>query len=69
MKVKVRVRLEPELEAIVSDWTASKRLAMARKLERWSRQLRVSAKIIIVDSTPDRQLSLKFVPPRKQALN
>lgn len=48
-EIKFRVRLEPELETRAALWSPEKRRATADKMERWVRQLRVSAAIIEKD--------------------
>jgi hypothetical protein len=70
-KGSARVKLEPELEEIAALWPAAKRFEMARKFGRWSRQLRVSAKIMSADARGGntRRRTLKFVGLRKAALN
>ena len=70
-KGPARVKLEPELEEIAAMWPAAKRFEMARKFGRWSRQLRVSAKIMSADARGGniRRRALKYVSPRKAALN
>ncbi len=47
-----RVILEPDLQAEVELFSWQARLHLARKLERWAHQLRVSAKIIQRDLPP-----------------
>jgi hypothetical protein len=70
-KGAVRVKLEPELEEIAAAWPVAKRFEMARKFGRWSRQLRVSAKIMSADAQggTNKRRTLKFVGLRKAALN
>lgn len=51
-KIRLRVTLEPELEQMAILWTPIKRLDMARAMERWARQLRVSARIMLRDARP-----------------
>ena len=46
MGIKIRIRLEPALEAIVANWTPERRRKLAKKLGRWVRQLELSATII-----------------------
>ena len=46
MKLKKVIILEPELEAIAGELGVFDRLMMAVKLERWARQLRVSARVL-----------------------
>jgi hypothetical protein len=71
--MKPRVQLEPELEAIAALWPAAKRLEVARKLKRWSRQLRVSARIMLGDAAlgdrRTRPQSVPALPLRKAARN
>lgn len=43
---KPRVQLEPELEEMVIGWSPERRRALAKKLNRWSKQLFISAKIL-----------------------
>jgi len=74
MKIKNKycsVTLEPELEKIAGLWTPLKRLEMARKFEKWARQLRISGKIMIFRSPghSGRRGSLEFVAPRKVGHN
>lgn len=66
-----RVKLEPELEEIAAAWPVAKRFAMAQKFKRWSRQLRISALVMISDDPgrTARPRALRFVAPRKAALN
>jgi len=66
-----RVKLEPELEAVAADWSAAKRLALARKLRRWTHQLEISAVILELDAQRrgTHRPVLKFVTPRKAVLN
>ena len=47
--IRIRVRLEPELEELAALWTPLKRLEVSKKLGRWSRQLRISAVIQLKD--------------------
>jgi len=62
------VTLEPELEEEASLWTPGQRRAFASKLERWARQLRVSA-FILERRAARRTPSLKGVSVRQQRLN
>ena len=65
-----KVTLEPELEEEVALYTPSQRLELARKMERWARQLRVSAFILRRDSCPKRACaSIKGLPRRRLLLN
>jgi hypothetical protein len=69
MKPCPRVTLEPELECEVGLFTPPERLELARKFERWARQLRVSAFILRRAQEPKRPAVLKVLPRRKLALN
>jgi hypothetical protein len=69
MKSNPRVTLEPELECEVGLFTPAQRLELARKFERWARQLRVSAFILRRDAEPKRPVALRALPLRKLALN
>jgi len=69
MKSCPRVTLEPELECEVMLFTPAQRVELARKFERWARQLRVSAFILGRDAEPKRPVALKVLPQRKLALN
>lgn len=69
MKTGIRVRLKPELEEIAGDLNAWQRREMARKLRRWSRQLEISALILISDAAPKPRPSLRPLSPRRPALN
>ena len=66
---KIRVRLEPGLEEEVSLLTPAQRVALARKFQRWARQLRVSARIILRDELPQPRPSLKPLPRRRLSWN
>jgi hypothetical protein len=67
---KNRVRLEPELERMAAQWGPLYRLEMADKMERWIRQLRVSARITLKDRFWKKPKSvLKPLPRRKLLLN
>jgi hypothetical protein len=48
-RLKIRVRLEPELEAIAKEWGPVHSLEVAATWERWAHQLRIRAKIILKD--------------------
>ncbi len=63
------VTLEPDLEEEASLMTAVQRREFARKLERWARQLRVSAVILDRISAPKPPPSLAYVPRRRLLLN
>ena len=69
MDKKSRVILEPTLESKVFCWPAWQRRELARKFERWARQLRVSAKMLDLDAAPKPPPRLKSLPPRRQRLN
>jgi len=69
MKPRPRVRLEPELEREVALFNPAQRVELARKFERWARQLRVSAFILRRAAEPRRPAVLKVLPLRKLALN
>lgn len=69
LKNPMRVKLEPELEEQVCLMTASQRVALAFKFERWARQLRVSAFILRRVSSPKRPPSLKVLSRRSLLLN
>jgi hypothetical protein len=63
------VTLEPELEEEAALLTPVQRLDLARKFERWSRQLRVSAVILKRVYGPKPQPSLKVLTRRRLVLN
>ncbi len=68
-----KVTLEPALELRgVSLWTPAKRRIVAKKLKRWAHQLEFSALLLEAEAAaagrPPQQ-RLKFLPPRKLALN
>lgn len=68
--VRIRVKMEPELEEEAGALTASQRRIMAQKLERWVHQLRVSAKILDRDALPrPGRSSLRSLPRRRLSLN
>lgn len=65
---RARVTLEPELEQEAALWSPERRRAAANKMERWVRQLRISAAIM----ERDRQVSppkLRVVRLRVAVLN
>ena len=64
---KKRIILEPELEKIAGDYGVFDRLWMAEKLERWIRQLRVSARAMAHPSAKRRKV--KRVALRVARLN
>lgn len=68
-RMKTRVTLEPELEEEAALLTPTQRILLAKKLERWARQLRVSAFIMRRDAAPKPRPYLKALSRRKLALN
>jgi hypothetical protein len=66
-----RVTLEPELEKMAALWPAAKRFEVAQKLNRWAKQLRISALIMASDGRGPgrRQVSVPVLPRRKATLN
>ena len=66
-----RVTMEPELELIGGLWSAAKRLRMARKFERWAKQLRLSGNIMFLDARDHRDLMpvLRFLALQKAVKN
>ncbi len=65
-----KVLLEPELEEMAADWPAAKRFDVGRKLERWSHQLLLSARIMSsFSSIGAGRPELPRLPRRKAALN
>lgn len=76
LEKKKRVVLEPELEEMAGDWGPIKRLDMAVVFERWARQLKVSALIMVRDAD-DSKVSFsqrlrrvrRGLPRRKASLN
>lgn len=64
-----RVTLEPTLQEQAALWSPAKRIEMARKLERWARQLIISAAILQADSGPPAPPRLKRLHPQKLRLN
>lgn len=70
MKTKTpTVQLEPELEEIAGHLNAHKRVMLARKFFRWSKQLYVTAQILRRHAQPKPPPSLKRCPQRRLALN
>jgi len=63
------VTLEPELEEEAALLTAAQRIELARKFDRWSRQLRVSAFILKRVYAPKPRPSLKVLTRRRLVLN
>jgi len=68
-KPVVRIRLEPELEAIAADFNAHQCRIVARLYARWARQLRVKAQILEQDSQPVPPPPLRPLSPSKLPLN
>jgi hypothetical protein len=64
-----RIVLEPELEEIANSLNAAQRRALASKLERWAKELRVSAFILERDAAPRPRPALKRLAPRRLLLN
>jgi hypothetical protein len=66
-----RVTLEPELEEMAALWPAAKRFEVALKLKRWSKQLKISAQIMVSDGRGQkpRAASVPALPRRKALLN
>jgi len=64
-----RVTLEPTLQEQAALWSPAKRIEMAKKLERWARQLIISAAILQADSTAPAPPRLKRLHPQKLRLN
>jgi hypothetical protein len=70
MKERKAVILEPDLEIEAGELSVSQRRELARKLERWAHQLRVSAEVLWRRQNPvKKRLSLKPVCRRKLVLN
>ena len=61
--------MEPELEREVALYTPAQRLELARKFERWARELRVSAFILRREAEPKGRAVLRALPPWKLVLN
>lgn len=68
-ELKIRVRLEPELEAIAGELDAHGRKRVAKKFKRWAHQLEVSAVILISDAAPRPRRALRRLSPRRLLLN
>lgn len=69
-QIVTRVRMEPELESLAGHLNVSDRLFLAQKFSRWTRQLRVSARILQADSRANRPRSApKPLARRRLALN
>lgn len=58
------MRLEPVLEERVAGMSAEALITMAKIHERWARQLRVKARIMILDSKQVKRSSLRRLPAR-----
>jgi hypothetical protein len=69
MKTGSPVTLEPDLQEEVALYTPAQRLELARKFERWARQLRVSAFILRRAREPKGRAVLRVLPRRRLALN
>jgi hypothetical protein len=67
--MRVRVKLEPELESIAGDLSVEQRRRMAVKLKRWAHQLEVTAFILERDAVPVRRLSVPRIRLEKATLN
>jgi hypothetical protein len=67
--IRVHVRLEPELEDVAAELNSSQRRALARKFQRWSRQLSVSANMMDNLAQKTQKKPLAPVPRRKLAWN
>jgi len=71
LKIRVRVKMEPELEAIAGKWPLETRRQFAEKLGRWKHQLEYSSDIIEMDlfRAIQQQPELKILHPRKAKRN
>lgn len=69
MRNRPRVVCEPELEEEIALFTPAQRIALARKLRRWARQLEVSAFILRQALGPKAKPSLRALSRRKLFLN
>ena len=56
--------MDPELELMAGEMTASERRVLAKKMARWTKQLEFTALILEIDSAPRPKASLKFLTPR-----
>lgn len=69
MEPNAKIILEPELEMAAATLTAAQCRALARIYNRWSRQLRVKARIIELHESPSSKRRLPFFSPAKARLN
>lgn len=70
IKIRIRVRMEPDLEESAGHLLPHQRRALARKFYRWSKQLWLSAEIIEKDEGPKPPPKrLPFVPRNKVRKN
>ena len=63
------VTLEPELEEAAALLNPYQRRELARKLDRWSHQLRVSAAVLLSNNSPKPRPSLRALGRRRLVLN
>jgi hypothetical protein len=63
--VMKKVTLEPELEEIAGGMSAAQCMEMARIYERWARQLRVKARIMMASDSPVSRPAHR-PPPRRR---
>ncbi len=63
------VILEPALERRAALWSPAKRRFVARKFQRWARQLIISAAVMDRRAAPAPPPRLKALPRRKLTLN
>ena len=69
-KLRKRVTLEPDLEAVAGGWAPALRLRMARLYMRWGHQLKLSAIIEIKAKNPSApKPSLRPMPARRLRRN
>lgn len=67
--VRIRVRLEPQLEKHIATLDASERRQVAKKFERWAHQLKISAAILDRACPAPPQDPLRPLPRRRLLLN